>query len=205
MSNPTDYKLMRDYKNLMIEIRLRMKSAYKAINSELDIPSEHALEFAYLQVRLMCELLALACLVAHGEELKTYIKNLQKEYSAGKIFTGLGKIHPRFFPNPISGKRTNKHSVTLTDSNLPFLDRQALTKLYNNTGNKLHRGSARNFKPSKFENEKASIELADILQKFSNLLCDHGIVMHGDNRALFANFDRKSEFNVTVGIAVTVY
>lgn len=58
-------------------------------------------EIAYLQLRMICELIALACLVAHGEVSGVQKADLRKEWNADKIIKKVGSLHPGFYPVPV--------------------------------------------------------------------------------------------------------
>jgi hypothetical protein len=66
----------------MQEIKLRFTLAGKALNGEYNIPDQGALEFSYLQTRLICELIALACIAAHGDDPRSKTKRMTSEYRA---------------------------------------------------------------------------------------------------------------------------
>jgi|SRR5882724_2304781 len=56
-------------------------------------------EFCYLQLRMLCELIAVGCLVVHGDVEGT--KGLCKVWAADKVMKRLEKLHPDFYPHPM--------------------------------------------------------------------------------------------------------
>jgi hypothetical protein len=57
-------------------------------------------EFCYFQLRIICELIALACLTAHGDIQGTKSNRLQEAYQADLIIKALTKLHAKFYPVP---------------------------------------------------------------------------------------------------------
>ena len=56
-------------------------------------------EFCFLQLRLLCELVALSCLVAHGTyPLCKPTRAEKKAYSADEIMKKLEELRPHFYP-----------------------------------------------------------------------------------------------------------
>ena len=53
-------------------------------------------ELCFLQLRMLCELIALGCLTAHGD-LET--GKLKKAYEADEIIGRLQRLHPHFYPH----------------------------------------------------------------------------------------------------------
>jgi hypothetical protein len=49
-------------------------------------------EYGFLQLRMLCELIALGCLVAHGDIEETKAPVLQNEYKAGVIVKRLERL-----------------------------------------------------------------------------------------------------------------
>jgi hypothetical protein len=97
-------------------------------------------EVCQLQVRLICEALALACLTAHGEIPEVQGKDLRKAYEADKIMSRLEKLHPDFYPirTHVTFSEEGPHVQGLRDRGIR---KTALIAAYNDTGNYLHRGT----------------------------------------------------------------
>ncbi len=84
------------YAELMDEAKNRLSWIEHAVNGHTGFPAVLVREFCYLQLRMLCELIALGCLVAHGDiEQST---KLQKEWAANKILAQLAALHPSFYP-----------------------------------------------------------------------------------------------------------
>lgn len=99
-------------------------------------------EFAYLQLRLICELIALACLVVHGDVPGSRTKAVRKQYAADDIIKLLGRLHPDFYPQPsIQGEKLFGGLFLPTPILDGYLTKQALIALYGECGRVLHRGT----------------------------------------------------------------
>jgi len=99
-------------------------------------------EFCYLQLRMICELIALACLTAHGDIAASHSKEFRKSRKADWIIKALENLHPNFYPAAgkqhldAAGKIIGR--IKLTDG---FLTKKELLQLYYECGQILHRGS----------------------------------------------------------------
>jgi hypothetical protein len=151
--NPEERKLIGEtYCHLMLEILVRDELILNALNNAIPvtlamkhIPKIHQVitgEFCYFQLRMICELIALACLTAHGDIQETKSNRLQESYQADLIIKALTKLHSKFYPTPskqsemkLDGKWQRTY---LADG---FLTKQELLTLYRECGNFLHWGS----------------------------------------------------------------
>src|ERR1700689_5024190 len=70
-----------------------------------------ALELCYLQLRMICELIALSSLLAHGDIEAVSTRKTLTRYEADWILDRLFAIHPDFYPQPI---RLEPNHVTKT-------------------------------------------------------------------------------------------
>jgi hypothetical protein len=68
------------YANLMDEVKARIDCINVAVQGRTGFPTPIAREFCYLQLRFLCELIALSCLVAHGD-----IKSLQSHQNRTNV------------------------------------------------------------------------------------------------------------------------
>jgi hypothetical protein len=72
---------------------------------DIPLPGKAIQEFCVLEIRMVCELIALACVVAHGDDIADSNK-LEKEWQAGRIVSALERLHPGFFPVPVTMTQT---------------------------------------------------------------------------------------------------
>ena len=141
------------YRELIGEVKVRCELILFALNSNLRIPTPFVREFCYLQLRMLCELIAIACLVAHGEITFFQSKDLTRNYSADDIIKRLTQLRSHFFPLAVTQKATplpsgnNKFEISWV--NPPPLPKEDLIKLYGLTHQHVHRGSLNKLLSSK--------------------------------------------------------
>ena len=101
-----EHKHLRElYAGLLTEARSRRTILREVLNQHLKrvpapLPDFAAFEFCYLQLRMLCEIVALCCLAAHGDLEKTRTRRLQSSTEPGLIIGALGKLNPEFYPIP---------------------------------------------------------------------------------------------------------
>jgi hypothetical protein len=146
MSIKEDLKQRQLYANLMDEVKVRIDSIDRALRGQTGFAGPLVREYCYLQLRLLCELIGLACLVAHGDKPATQSGQLGKEWSADAIIKALEKLRPHFYPIPVIQTTTpipgteNKHHHLQEIDPQPF-PKEALLGLYGDTHRYLHRGN----------------------------------------------------------------
>jgi hypothetical protein len=84
------------YANLLEEIKLRIASINHCTLGQSGLAAPFVKDFCYLQIRMICELVALGCLVAHGDIKEASSKNMQGAWSAEKIMSTLERCIPTF-------------------------------------------------------------------------------------------------------------
>jgi hypothetical protein len=132
---------------------------------------------------MICELIAIGCLVIHGD-LSSKKADLLKSYKADWMLNTLEKLHPRFFPIALEHEDTPGDVPGWVHKTTGFLTKKELVTLYNqHAGEKLHRGSARNVlkadKPLQFE------ELRGWSTKIVGLLNRHIIMSPDENKIVY--------------------
>ena len=91
MMEPDHTQIATLYADLMEEAKARIAAIDTAINKTTALlPPTFIQEFCFLQLRMLCELIALGCLVAHGDIAET--SKLKAEWSADDIIKALKKI-----------------------------------------------------------------------------------------------------------------
>lgn len=137
-----DPRLLALYCSLMEEIKRRIDVVSSITQRRIAVPEIVAIELAYLQLRMICELIALACLTAHGDVPETKAKRLTKAYNADQIMKLLATLHPGFYPVP--GRQVHDEAgkvINITVVNEPHLTKSELQRLYGECGDFLHRGN----------------------------------------------------------------
>jgi hypothetical protein len=131
------------YHSIMVEVMIRVYSLNSATMTPTPIPQPLIREYCFLQLRMLCELIALGCLVAHGDITKT--KYFQKAYKADDILQRLEKLHPDFFPYPFKSTITPPSpgfpgELKMEDVETDYLKKDELIQLYVKCGSILHKG-----------------------------------------------------------------
>ena len=134
------------YSNLMEEVKSRQAVINTAGSGKLSdlLPSRAVEELCYLQLRMICELIALSCLIVHGDIEATQTSKMQKKYEADWLLNALSQLHENFYPRPsrqILDEKTGR-PVNVEPITSGYLTRDKLKMLYHECGDVLHRGNA---------------------------------------------------------------
>lgn len=165
---------MTTYANIMQEVKIRLLALNGVLANPALLPDRIVYETAYTQIRISCELVALGCLVAHGDIAGARSSDIMKDYHASKIFRALGRMHPDFFPTSHTVSVGNDGVKTLsvrTDT----MQKTDLIKLYETCGSLLHRGSLKELLTEKGPFQKSFPEPASYAQGVLGLLSEHHI------------------------------
>jgi hypothetical protein len=73
------------YANIMEEVKLRALSINILTNASISLHPVLISEYCFLQLRMLCELIAIGCLVAHGDIEATQTKDFQKTWKADEM------------------------------------------------------------------------------------------------------------------------
>jgi hypothetical protein len=150
------------YSRLMREAKVRLIGMDTALEGKTGLPNATTCEFCFLQLRMLCELIALGCLTAHGD--LQVGKDLQKAWQADKIIRDLEKLHPEFYP-----KAAPQQNEGFT--------KEELTKLYWRCGDVLHRGTLQTLWSRDGHGDAGIEEIRTWKQKIEAQLGHHTIVM----------------------------
>jgi len=134
------------YVSLMEEAKVRLHAidtVLNRVNGKYIFHQAIAQEIAYLQLRMLCEVIALSCLVAHGFISGLNLKRARDKYEADYIIKELEKLHPNFYPQPIVMTMVPNGINTVLKKE-GFLTKKELLKLYREAGGIVHRGKVRN-------------------------------------------------------------
>jgi hypothetical protein len=173
------------YANLMGEVRVRFDCINRAGVNVARYPGPVVREFCWLQLRMICELVALSCLVAHGDMKSLQSHSVGKSYSADEIIDKLTKLRPHFYPIPIKQRLINpaappgKRQFDLTPVNPSPLPKEAFLALYGKTHRHLHRGSLKKLMSAETQIDM-NVNFPEIIehtQKISDLLSQHAIAI----------------------------
>jgi hypothetical protein len=124
--------LMEEVKSRLDAIREIVIELHKEVNPRPFVLAESG----FLQLRFVCELIALACVGIH--ESLGLGPALLKSWNAGRIFDDLRKVHPLCFPRPASVNSIDgTHHVHVHPAAIGMED---LQQVYGRCGDILHRG-----------------------------------------------------------------
>lgn len=184
-TNPEIYAaLMEEIKQRSAAITTAVRAAHAGSANQNSYM--HA-EFAYLQLRYICELVALSSLAAHHS--MGLGSKLNKAWNAGEAFSLLEQINPHCFPRSVrnipDSRGINNFHVVETPT---IFTRSDLAKIYGGCGTALHRGTIKeiatgNRKPYNLD------DLNIWHKKIMLLLEQHMILIRDPDRTLLVNFN----------------
>jgi hypothetical protein len=165
----------------MTEIKERCAVLQAVADEKVNVWPVAAHELGHLQLRLICELIGLGCLAAHGDIPATYSRQLFTRYEPGRIFSELERLHPNFFPRACSKNIRYESGVTTVEilDDHQYLSKQELIALHGRTGNVLHRGALKSIRRG-FQLDFQY--LLDWRNRIVDLLRIHFISLHDENR-----------------------
>ncbi len=192
------------YHGLMIEAKARALSINALTGDQRGIPSPLVHEYGVLQIRMLCEIIGLACLVAHGDLVAQAKADLRKIYAPGQIFAELQQMHDDFYPVPMVPEKTNDGWHFAEYSGGPYLQKSEMGDVWGRCGNILHRGHLKKLLKAQSPVQKNFVDLQEWGQKIINLLNNHRIVTV-DRRLAFICMleDVNGNVNVALGEAPT--
>lgn len=163
------------YVALMSELKERIQVGQGAIINAYPLPRAVSVELCFLQLRKICELIALACLAAHGDLAKpTWI---EKHWNADKILNGLDQLDRRCYPQAQRQvvDPATKTLLEFVDQPEPFLAKRELISVYYRCNDFLHKGKLDDYRRSL--NPRYEIyEVLDIFGRMKKLLGTHKIM-----------------------------
>lgn len=196
MSNKKIQEQISLYASIMAEIKVRIEAINTACHSETGIPGPLAKEFCYLQLRMICELIALSCLVAHGDIKATHTKRFAKEWSAERIFSMLERIHSDFFPAPVKQTTVKPRHYHLEPIQQGFSTKEDLVRLYRKCGGVLHRGNVKKLLSPNEVHQVDAKDIMTIVDKIVTLLAHHRLAMQQGDGMIICILHQEGSGNV---------
>jgi hypothetical protein len=170
--DPREQAGIQLYADIMTEVKHRTFIIWRAAQGELSfLPAPAITELCYLQLRMCCELIAMACLVAHEDIEAT--RPLRKLWTADEIMQRLGRLHDDFYPRPMTQTLVAPKTVALEPLQDDFLTKDQLIRLVGECGSNLHRGSLRNLISGKAALRVDLTEVNEYARKMGALLSVH--------------------------------
>jgi hypothetical protein len=183
------------YRALMEEIKWRLRILETAHTFPLPRLGAAA-EISYLQLRMICEVIAVGCLLVHGDVPASRTARLKKEYKADAIIGVLETLHSDFYAVPCEIKydlNGQPWGVVEPAVTRPILDKQSLRKLYYEAGGFLHRGALDFVLPANVRKVKFAI-IQEWATKIRSLLHNHRINLIDDKRELWIDMQGPEGF-----------
>jgi hypothetical protein len=166
---------VRAYLPLMHELATRIELVAHACEGRLNLSPPHAREYAYLQFRRMCELIALGCLQLHGDLPEARTQSAKKEWNAEKIMRLLHRSYPHSFPQAIIRTVTSTGWEIRANSKPNALTREQFKDLYAECGEVLHRGTIRTLEAFGVFTDADYQKVLDWQRKIVDLMNEHFI------------------------------
>lgn len=163
------------YRSFMEEIKVRMTAIdryLKRISDEKGAADTFTdAESCILQIRYVCELVALATVAAHSVVGVT--SRILKSWHAEETFKLLEGMNVNSFPRAIRPSSTIRNNFELQKGHL---DLDELKKIYNACGENLHRGALKHFfkEPRRVYDP---VELARWMNRIKGLLNMHAVMI----------------------------
>jgi hypothetical protein len=184
----------------MDEVKVRIECINSAAQGRMLYPTPIVREFCYLQLRMLCELIALSCLVAHGDITFLQPHKLGKSYSADDILEKLSRLREHFYPQPVKQIQEQKNHWRLEGIHPSPLNKIDLLQLYAHTHKHLHRGSLKKLLSSETPID-TTINMPEIVswaQRINDLLSHHLIAINSERAivCMLRNADDKLRVQV---------
>lgn len=179
------------YRQFMEEIKVRFNAIGTGIDqvqAEGQTPAGYLqAEFVFLQLRFVCELIALAVLTAHSPFGLS--RRLMKSWNARTTFEALTEINPQCFPRPVNvlsveeieGGKNRHHHIDISDAGA--FRREDLQRIYDRCGEILHRGVLKHVLegPGRVYDldqvDKWCRELGALLSHHAVMILDRGLIL----------------------------
>jgi|GEM_PF-2260340 len=161
------------YLPLMHELAIRIDLVAQACDGKLNLSPPYAREYAYLQFRRICELIALGCLQLHGDLPQVQTKSTKKEWHAEKIMRLLNGSYAHSFPQSVIREETSSGWKIQANAKPNALTLVGFRSLYSECGEVLHRGTIRSLEASEPLAESDYKRVTDWQIKIVDLMNEH--------------------------------
>jgi hypothetical protein len=172
---------VKKYLPLMHELAIRIDFVAQAFDGKLNLPLPYAREYAYLQFRRMCELIALGCLLLHGDLPQAQSKSTKKEWNAERIMNLLYRNHPHSFPQSVIRTKQLDGWHIQANSKPNALTLDEFKRLYAECGHVLHRGTIQTVESTRDFAERDYAKAIEWQRKIVDLMNEHLISRANEN------------------------
>ncbi len=179
---------MRLYAAIMEEVKIRVAWIDLAYSGKTGLHPHAVREFCFLQLRMLCELIALGCLAAHGDITAAQTSKLRKEYAADRIVAALEALHPTFYPKPVKQVLVRPHFFNMENVTSGYLTKEELMILYTRAGAVLHRGSIKKLLKPVMPHQTDFQDILNWTVKLQMLLNQHLVALF-DGKIIFVQHE----------------
>jgi hypothetical protein len=129
------------YGAVMVEVKERMVILESILRNRVDIADFAKAELAAVQVRKNCELIAMGCVIAHGDVPEA--SPLLKEWNLNELLKRIGKLNPLFYPRPFKPTVSPDQVYHIEWVTSGYLERHELLEAWGRCCDFLHSVSVR--------------------------------------------------------------
>jgi hypothetical protein len=133
--------VLNTYCWLMESIKARAALMLNLLSDKRGLPPFCVAEILELQIRMISETLAIACLVTHGDVEGARSARLSSAYQADFIMNALERLHPRFFPRATRQIVRDGIPIGIENVTEGFLTNTELIRRYHASAHVLHAGT----------------------------------------------------------------
>jgi hypothetical protein len=129
------------YCSLMAEIKARSQLIKEVGEGRiLLLPQPARVEFVYLHLRKIIELIAMGSLLANAETFSKFHANIQSYWHAKDLLKAMEAINPAFYPKPIIQKPSERPGIKMDWLDRPddYLTKDRFITLYDKCGSIMH-------------------------------------------------------------------
>lgn len=189
--------------NLYVALMREVKTRIGAIQGRLEVlrrdpPSPTAFldaEFCFLQIRMICEIVALSSLSAHSP--LGLGKAILKYWNADRLFSDLEKINSNCFPRPLCVNAWNEGRISFAAGD--YMGIKELRAAYVTCGDFLHRGTGQTLLQGK--PKRINVKwVRDVAANFVELLSNHVIYVAQIEAFFIASMNSAPNGDVNVSI-----
>lgn len=127
------------YANLMGELKERVDLVHDLARDKNN-PQLFLYELCQVQVRKICEIIAIGCLAVH-DEFSEITENDISQWRASKIISKLERLNAKYFPEAIHINQDNSSKMIIYTLKNSYLTKDELLRIHGSSGDNLHRGS----------------------------------------------------------------
>ena len=129
------------YCSMMAEIKARQRLIKQVGEGRVPwFPQPARVEFVYLQLRKVIELIAMGSLLANADAFSKVQSNIQSYWHAKNLLDDIEAINPEFYPKPIIQKPSQRTGVKMDwhERKDDFLTKDRFVTLYDKCGSIMH-------------------------------------------------------------------